>query len=146
MKIDHQKLETAYIAKINKICDDCEDKSHFSIPEIVSIIAELIDSGQFYLPATKTSVLELCDKWKKLSPEWSTETNNFVNELFSRLEYAETENAVSNLRLQKQWTEGSNLYTQKEVDDLVAAEYSIGYNDGENAGSLHHDLGFRPQD
>lgn len=146
MKTDHQKLITAYIAKIDQICDDCEDKSHFDITDIVSVIAALIESGQFYLPARKTPVLELCDKWKKLSPEWSTETNNFVNELYSRLEHAETELEVFNLRLQKQWTTGSNLYTQKEVDALEDQSYNAGYQDAEDAGSLHHDLGFRPQD
>ncbi len=130
MKLDHQKLQTAYLAKINKICEDCEDKSHFSIPEIVSIIAGLIDTGEFYLPPSKTSVLELCATRNKLLPEWSTETNSFVDELYSRLEWAETEVSVLHARLNKQWTAGSNLYSQKEVDALVEAEYSIGYDAG----------------
>lgn len=51
MKLDRQKLENAYISKVNQICDDCEDKEHFSIPEIIGIIAGLIDTGVFYLPS-----------------------------------------------------------------------------------------------
>ena len=124
MKLDHQKLQAAYLETINKICDDCEDKTHFGIQEIVSIIIKLINSGQFYLPPSKTSVLELCEEWKKLSPEWSTETNAFVDELYSRLEWAETEVSVLNARLNKNWTAGSNLYNQKEVDKMLEDEYN----------------------
>lgn len=51
MKIDKPKLQSAYIAKINQICEDCEDKSHFSIPEIVAIMAELVETGEFYSPS-----------------------------------------------------------------------------------------------
>lgn len=130
MKLDHQKLQTAYLAKINKICEDCEDKSHFNIPEIISIVAELIESGEYYIPPPNSSVKELCATRNKLLPQWSAETSSFVDELYSRLEWAETELEVFNLRLQKQWTIGSNLYSQKEVDTLVEAEYSIGYDDG----------------
>lgn len=130
MKLDRPKLQAAYIDKINKICDDREDKTRFEIPEIVSIIAELIESGKFYFPPSKTSVLKLCEEWKKLSPEWTAETKEFVDELYSRLEWAETEVSVLNARLNKNWTAGSNLYNQKEVDALVEAEYSIGYDIG----------------
>lgn len=139
MKIDHQKLQTAYLAKVNKICEDCEDKSHFGIPEIVSIIAELIGTGKFYLPPSKTSVLELCDTWRKLSHEWSAETNAFVDELYGRLEWAETENAVFNLRLNKNWTAGSNLYSQKEVDALEDQNYNAGFLDGQESCQQPYD-------
>jgi hypothetical protein len=50
MKINKPKLQSAYIAKISQICESCEDKEHFSIPEIVAIIAELLETGEFYLP------------------------------------------------------------------------------------------------
>lgn len=133
MKLDHQKLQTAYLETVNKICDDCEDKSHFGIPEIVSIIAKLIDSGEFYLPPSKTSVLELYEEWKRLSPEWSAETNSFVDELYSRLEWAETEVEVFNLRLKKQWSAGSNLYSKKEVDALEDKNYNAGFLDGQKS-------------
>jgi hypothetical protein len=73
---------------------------------------------------------QLLETRKKLLPEWSQETSDFVDELYSRLEWAETEVEVFNARLQKQWTAGSNLYSQKEVDALVEAEYSIGYDVG----------------
>ena len=124
MKLDHQKLQAAYLETINKICDDCEDKTHFGIQEIVSIIIKLINSGQFYLPPSKTSVLKLCEEWKKLSPEWTAETKEFVDELYSRLEWAETEVSVLNARLNKNWTAGSNLYNQKEVDKMLEDEYN----------------------
>ena len=46
-----------------------------------------------------SSYLEIANIWKKLSPEWSEETKEFVNELFSRLEHAELDLQVLNLRL-----------------------------------------------
>lgn len=139
MKLDRPKLQAAYIDKINKICDDREDKTRFEIPEIVSIIAELIESGKFYFPPSKTSVLELCEEWKKLSPQWSTETNAFVDELYSRLEWAETEVSVLHARINKQWTAGSNLYSQKEVDALEDQNYNAGFLDGQESCQPPHD-------
>jgi len=132
MKIDQPKLQSAYLAKIYKICEDCDDKSHFSIPEIVSIIADLIDTGEYRIPLSNSSVLELCATYTKLSPEWSKETVNFVDELFSRLEHAETEVEVFDARLEKQWTIGSNLYTEKEMNNETTKAYNQGYNDGSN--------------
>lgn len=73
---------------------------------------------------------QLLETRKKLLPEWSQETSDFVDELYSRLEWAETEVEVFNARLEKKLTKGSNLYSQKEVDALVEAEYSIGYDVG----------------
>ena len=146
MKLHHQKLENAYIAKVNKICDDCEDKSHFSISEIIDIIAELIDSGQFYLPPTKATVLELCATRNKLLPEWSPETESFFDEMYSRLEWAETDSEVLNLRLKKRWTPNSNLYTQEELDHQCLLSYNGGLADGLDQAASSHDVGFRPQD
>ena len=139
MKINKPALQSAYLAKINQICDDCEDKTEFRAEEIVSIISDLIDTGEFYSPPKNSSVLELCATRKKLSPEWSKEAADFVDELYSRLEYAETEVEVFNLRTKKQWTAGSNLYTQKELDTLVEAEYSIGYDDGMSSVQQNYD-------
>jgi len=87
----------------------------------------------------KSSVLELCAKRNKLLPEWSQETSDFIDELYSRMEYAETEVEIFNLRLKKQWTDGSNLYNQKEVDALVEAEYSAGYDDGQSSAQQNYD-------
>jgi len=67
---------------------------------------------------------------QKLLPEWSAETISFVDELYSRLEWAETENAVFNLRLKGEWTPNSKLYTKKELDDATNEAYSWGYRDG----------------
>lgn len=128
MKIDQPKLQSAYIAKIFKICEDCDDKSHFGIPEIISIIATLLETGRYYIPPPNSSVLELRSTHKKLSPEWPKETVDFVDELFSRLEWAETEVEVFNARLQKQWTVGSNLYVEKDLTEA----YNQGYEDGKN--------------
>lgn len=80
-------------------------------------------------------IKDLIQTRQKLFPEWSKETSDFVDELYARLEYAETELTIFNLRLKKEWTEGSNLYSQKEVDALVEAEYSIGHNHGWDACS-----------
>lgn len=139
MKINKPKLQSAYIAKIDQICEDCEDKTVFRVEEIVSIIADLLDTGEFYSPPKNSSVLEICATRKKLSPQWGEETRDFVDELYSRLEYAETEVEVFNLRAKKQWTAGSNLYTQKELDTLVEAEYSIGYDDGMSSVQQNYD-------
>lgn len=146
MKLDRPKLQAAYIDKINKICDDREDKTRFEIPEIVSIIAELIESGKFYFPPSKTSVLELCEEWKKLSPQWSTETNAFVDELYSRLEWAETEVSIFQARLEGEWTPNSKLYTQQELDHQCLLSYNGGLADGLDQAASTHDIGFRPQD
>ena len=81
------------------------------------------------------SIKDLIATRQKLLPEWSAESQEFFEELYSRLEYAETELEVFNLRINKQWTKGSNLYNQKEVDALVEAEYSIGHDHGWDACS-----------
>jgi len=130
MKINHQKLIAAYTNKINQICENCENKSHFNIPEIVSIIAGLIESGEFYDFPLDRGVLEIGEKLNKLYPEWSAETKDFIDELYSRLEWAETENTVFKLRLKKQWTPNSGLYTKQELDELLSVEYNIGYENG----------------
>lgn len=124
MKIDQPKLQSAYIAKIFKICEDCDDKSHFGIPEIISIIATLLETGRYYIQPPNSSVLELRSIHKK--------TVDFIDELFSRLEWAETEVEVFNTRLAKQWTIGSNLYTEKEINDETTKAYNQGYEDGSN--------------
>jgi len=67
---------------------------------------------------------------KKLLPEWSAETIDLVDELYSRLEWAETEVEVFNLRLKGEWTLGSKLYTKKELDDATNEAYNAGYLDG----------------
>lgn len=68
------------------------------------------------------TTLELCDLWQKLEEEWSPETKDFVNELYSRLEHAETDNCVFRMRLKGEWTKGSTLYTQEDVDRMLCKE------------------------
>ncbi len=75
-------------------------------------------------------IKDLCQTWEKLAPEWSTETRQFVEELYSRLEYSETELEVFNLRLKGEWTPNSKLYTKKELDDATNEAYNTGYRDG----------------
>ena len=75
---------------------------------------------------------QLIETRAKLLPEWNQETSDFVDELYSRLEWAETEVEVFNARLQKKWTAGSNLYNQKEVNGETTKAYNQGYEDGKN--------------
>lgn len=93
-----------------------------------------------------SSYLEINNIWKKLSPEWSEETKEFVNELFSRLEHAELDLQVFNFRLKKQWTEHSNLYTQDELDHECLLHYNSGLADGIEQERVPYDIGFRPQE
>lgn len=76
------------------------------------------------------SIKDLISTRQKLFPEWSTETQEFFDELYSRLEYSETELEVFNLRLKGEWTPNSKLYTKKELDDATNEAYSWGYRDG----------------
>lgn len=82
---------------------------------------------------------QLLETRKKLLPEWSQETISFVDELYSRLEWAETEVEVFSYRLSKQWTAGSNLYSQKEVDALVDQSYNAGFLDGQQSCEQPYD-------
>ncbi len=84
-------------------------------------------------------IKDLIETRQKLLPEWSAETQDFVDELYSRLEWAETELEAFNLRLKGEWTPNSKFYTQKEVDALIEAEYSIGYDDGKSSSEQNHD-------
>lgn len=83
-------------------------------------------------------IKDLIQTRQKLLPEWSQETSDFFDELYARLEYAETELAIFNLRLKKR-TQGSNLYTQEEVDALVEAEYSVGFDNGQSSAMQNYD-------
>lgn len=73
---------------------------------------------------------EITDRISAVWDYCDEETRQLIDDLFSYWEAASMDLDVLNLRLNKQWTDGSNLYTQKEVDALVEAEYSIGYDDG----------------
>jgi hypothetical protein len=69
-------------------------------------------------------IKDLIQTRQKLLLEWSAETISFVDELYARLEWAETEVEIFNLRLKGEWSADSKLYTQKEVDKLMDEEYS----------------------
>lgn len=73
---------------------------------------------------------EVITRIKNVYNRCDEETQKLIDDLYSYWEVVSTDLFVFNLRLQKQWTEGSNLYAQKEVDALVEAEYSIGYDNG----------------
>ena len=83
---------------------------------------------------------------RKLFPEWSVETIDFFNELWSRLEWAETEVCVFEARLKGEWTPNSKLYTQEELDHQCLLSYNSGLADGLDQAASSHDIGFRPQD
>lgn len=51
------------------------------------------------------------------------ETRLLLDDLFNHWETASLDLVIFNLRLQKQWAEGSNLYNQKEVDKMLEDEY-----------------------
>lgn len=66
------------------------------------------------------STRELLDKIKKLESTWNDETRKLVDDLWSIIECAETDVAVFNMRLKKQWpTKNSNLYTESEVNHIT---------------------------
>ena len=83
-----------------------------------------------------TSALLKCDD----------ETKQLLNDLYSYWEVADLDLAVFDLRLKKQWTDGSSLYNQKEVDELEDKNYNAGLLDGLEQAASSHDIGFRPQD
>ena len=45
MKINQKKLYELYMAKIYQICEDLEDKSHFSVEEIIQIMSEILEKN-----------------------------------------------------------------------------------------------------
>lgn len=63
-------------------------------------------------------LIELINKIKLKRDSWDSETKEIFDELWSRMEAAETDVEVYKLRLKKQWpTEGSNLYTEQELQN-----------------------------
>ena len=60
-----------------------------------------------------TSVLPKCDD----------ETKKLLIDLYNHWEIADLDLSIFDLRLKKQWTDGSNLYSQKEVDKMLDEEY-----------------------
>ena len=90
-------------------------------------------------------IKDLIETRENLLPEWSAETQEFFDELYSRLEWAETEIEVFNLRLKGEWTVGSKLYTKKEMDNETTTAYNQGYEDGKN-NYYGDDYTFRPLD
>ena len=66
-----------------------------------------------------TSVLPKCDD----------ETKQLLIDLYDHWEIADLDLAIFDLRLKKEWTEGSNLYNQKEVDALEDQNYNAGFLD-----------------
>ena len=70
---------------------------------------------------------ELINKIKSQQDSWNPETLEIFNEMWKRMEGAETDLEVFELRLKKQWpTGGSNLYTQKEMNDKIDSAYRDG--------------------
>jgi hypothetical protein len=60
----------------------------------------------------------LINKITAQQDSWNPETLEIFNELWKRMEGAETELEVFELRLKKQWTNGSNLYTEAEMKKI----------------------------
>lgn len=62
---------------------------------------------------------ELTNRIESKHDSWDFETNEIFNELWGRMEAAEIDVEVFELRVKKQWTKGSNLYTEKEVKNIL---------------------------
>lgn len=67
------------------------------------------------------NIKELIIKIKSKYDSWNTETKEIVDKLWSRMEAVETDLEVFELRLKKQWSKGSNLYTEDEIKKMFAA-------------------------
>lgn len=64
----------------------------------------------------------LISKIKSKYDSWDSDTKEILDGLWGRMEAAETDVEVFELRLKKQWpTKGSNLYTEDEVKKMFAA-------------------------
>lgn len=84
-------------------------------------------------PDLGPSSQEVIARIKNVYNKCDNETQKLIDDLYSYWEVVSTDLFVMNLRLQKQWTDGSNLYNQKEVDALIGAEYSAGFSDGQES-------------
>jgi hypothetical protein len=62
--------------------------------------------------------LELHKKIIDKCDSWDDETHEIVDQLYGMLQQAETDLEVLNLRIAKQWSKGSNLYTEKQIQRL----------------------------
>lgn len=61
----------------------------------------------------------LINKIKSKYDSWDSETKEIFDESWKRMEGAETDLEVFESRLKKQWSKGSNLYTEKEVEKIA---------------------------
>jgi len=75
---------------------------------------------------SKATIPQLADICSSLAPDWPEHTKQLVDELWMRMEIAETDLEIFNLRLKGEWTPNSKLYTQKEVDELTRLAYIDG--------------------
>jgi hypothetical protein len=77
------------------------------------------------------NVKELINKIKSKYDSWDTETKEIFDVLWGRMEAAETDLEVFELRLKKEWpTKGSNLYTEQEVFDIKVEYFDRGSDAG----------------
>lgn len=76
------------------------------------------------------TIKTLINKIKAQQDSWNPETLEIFNELWKRMEGAETDLEVFELRLKKQWTKGSNLYTEEEVSDIKVKSFDQGAETG----------------
>lgn len=71
---------------------------------------------------------EITDRISAVWDYCDEETRQLIDDLFSYWEAASMDLDVLNLRLNKQWTAGSNLYVEKDLTEA----YNQGYKDGQN--------------
>lgn len=86
-------------------------------------------------PSPQETIARIKSVWDRCDGE----TQKLIDDLYGYWEAASMDLDVLNLRLSKQWTDGSNLYTQKEVDALEDQNYNAGFLDGQQSCEQPHD-------
>lgn len=82
---------------------------------------------------------EITDRISAVWDYCNEETRQLIDDLFLYWETTSMDLDVLNLHLQKQWTAGSNLYSQKEVDALEDQNYNAGFLDGQESCRQNYD-------
>lgn len=86
-------------------------------------------------PPSEQVIARIKNVWDRCDRE----TQKLIDDLYSYWETANMDLQVFDARLNKNWTEDSHLYTQKEVDALVEAEYSAGFDNGQSSAQQNYD-------
>lgn len=80
-------------------------------------------------PPSEQVIARIKNVWDRCDRE----TQKLIDDLYGYWETANMDLQVFDARLNKNWTAGSNLYTQKEVDALEDQNYNAGFLDGQES-------------